>query len=97
MKASEHGQKRVHPTQKPVALVEWVFDYYKDVKTVLDLFGGSGSTLIASESQGKTCYMMEFEPHYCDVIIQRWQNFTGQIATLEATGQTFAALQAERD
>jgi len=96
IKASEHGQKRVHPTQKPVALVEWVFDYYKDVKTVLDLFGGSGSTLIASESQGKTCYMMEFEPNYCDVIIQRWQNFTGQTATLEENGQTFAALQAEQ-
>jgi len=91
IKASEHGQKRVHPTQKPVALVEWVFDYYKDVKTVLDLFGGSGSTLIASESQGKTCYMMEFEPHYCDLIITRWQNFTGQTATLEATGQPFRA------
>jgi len=91
IKASEHGQKRVHPTQKPVALVEWVFDYYKDVKTVLDLFGGSGSTLIASESQGKTCYMMELDPKYCDVIIQRWQNFTGQTATLEATGQPFRA------
>ena len=91
IKASEHGQKRVHPTQKPVALVEWVFDYYKDVKTVLDLFGGSGSTLIASESQGKTCRMMELDPKYCDVIIQRWQNFTGQTATLEATGQPFRA------
>lgn len=90
IKASEHGQRRVHPTQKPVALVEWVFDYYKDVSTVLDLFGGSGSTLIGAEKQSKSCYMMEFEPHYCDVIINRWQDFTGKEATLEATGETYA-------
>ena len=96
IKASEHGQKRVHPTQKPVALVEWVFDYYKDVSTVLDLFGGSGSTLIGAEKQGKDCYMMEFEPHYCDVIIKRWQDFTGEQATLEGTEKTFADLEAER-
>ncbi|MCK5444164.1 MAG: ParB N-terminal domain-containing protein [Rhodospirillaceae bacterium] len=85
IKASEHGQKRVHPTQKPVALIEWVFDYYKDIKTVLDLFGGSGSTLIAAEIQNKQCYMMEFTPHYCDVIIKRWQDFTGEVAILEST------------
>jgi DNA modification methylase len=96
IKASEHGQKRVHPTQKPVALVEWVFDYYKDVSTVLDLFGGSGSTLIGAEKQNKSCYMMEFEPHYCEVIIKRWQDFTGQTATLEATGQTYEEMIAER-
>lgn len=83
IKASEHGQKRVHPTQKPVALVEWVFEYYKDVSTVMDLFGGSGSTLIAAEKQKKSCYMMEFEPHYVDVIIKRWQDFTGKKAVHE--------------
>ena len=65
--------------------------------TVLDLFGGSGSTLIGAEQTGRDCRMMELDPRYCDVIITRWQNFTGQTATLEATGQTFAALQAERD
>ena len=96
IKASEHGQKRVHPTQKPVALVEWVFDYYKDVNTVLDLFGGSGSTLIAAERQGKQGFLMELTPHYCDVIIKRWQDFTGETATLEATGQKFSKLEAER-
>jgi DNA modification methylase len=79
-KGSEHGQARVHPTQKPVALAEWAFDYFKDVKSVLDLFGGSGSTLIACEKTRRKCYMMEFEPHYCDVIIKRWQDFTGQEA-----------------
>lgn len=82
IKNSEHGQKRVHPTQKPVALVEWVIDYYKDVKTVLDLFGGSGSTLLASEKKGVSCYMMELEPYYCDVIVKRWEDFTGKKAEL---------------
>ena len=96
IKESEKGQARVHPTQKPVALVEWVFDYYKDVSTVLDLFGGSGSTLMAAEKQGKVAFLMELETYYCDVIIKRWQDFTGQQATLEATGQTYDELKAER-
>jgi DNA modification methylase len=60
------------------------------------LFGGSGSTLIACETRDKDCYMMELSASYCDVIIQRWQDFTDQQATLEATGQTYDALQAER-
>lgn len=97
IKDSEKGQKRVHATQKPVALAEWVFDYYKDVKTVLDLFGGSGSTLIAAEKQGKQSFLMELMPAYCDVIITRWQDFTGQTATLEATGQTFEELKQQRE
>lgn len=96
MKDSERGQKRVHPTQKPVALVEWVFDYYKDIKIVLDLFGGSGSTLIAAESKKIQALLMEFEPIYADVIIERWQNFTGQEAILEATGQTFKSMKEAR-
>ena len=96
IKESEKGQARVHPTQKPVALVEWVFDYYKDVSTVLDLFGGSGSTLMAAEKQGKVAFLMELETYYCDVIIKRWQDFTGEQATLEGTEQTFADLEAER-
>jgi DNA modification methylase len=83
MKDSEKGQRRIHPTQKPVALAEWSFDYFKDFDNVLDLFGGSGSTLIACEKKHKNCYMMEFEPHYLDVIIKRWENFTGKKAELE--------------
>jgi DNA modification methylase len=82
MKASERGQHRIHPTQKPVALAEWSFDYFKEVNTVLDLFGGSGSTLIACEKTNRACYMMEFEPHYCDVIVKRWEDFTGKKAVL---------------
>lgn len=90
VKASEHGQKRVHPTQKPVKLAEWCFEQYgAECKTVLDLFCGSGSTLVACESSGKTGRMMELSPHYCDVIIKRWQDFTGKKATHAETGKTF--------
>jgi len=83
MKDSEKGQRRVHPTQKPVALAEWSFDYFKDFNNVLDLFGGSGSTMIACEKKNKNCFMMEFEPHYVDVIVKRWEQFTGKKAELE--------------
>jgi DNA modification methylase len=94
IKESERGQARVHPTQKPIALTEWCFDYYKDdLKNVLDLFGGSGSTLIACENKNKSCFMMEFTEHYCDVIINRWQNFTGKKATLESNGKTYEELK----
>jgi len=91
-KASERNQPRVHPTQKPVALAEWSFDYFKEVNTVLDLFGGSGSTLIACEKTNRSCFMMEFEPHYVDVIIKRWQEFTGKQAIHAEIGQEFGKL-----
>jgi len=81
-KDSERNQQRVHPTQKPVALAEWSFDYFREVSTVLDLFGGSGSTLMACEKTNRHCLMMEFEPHYCDVIVKRWEDFTGKKAVL---------------
>jgi DNA modification methylase len=89
IKDSERGQARVHPTQKPVALVEWVIDYYRDVKTVMDLFGGSGSTLIGCEKKGCDAFLMELEPYYCDVIVKRWQDFTGKEAVHAETGETF--------
>ena len=82
IKDSEMGQKRVHATQKPVALAEWVIDYYKDVNTVLDLFGGSGFNILACEKKNKTCYTMELMPEYCDVIVKRWEDFTGKKAVL---------------
>jgi len=81
-KDSERNQQRVHPTQKPIALAEWSFNYFKEVNSVLDLFGGSGSTLIACEKRNKQAYIMELDPHYCDVIIKRWEDFTGQKAQL---------------
>jgi DNA modification methylase len=83
LKSSERGEKRVHPTQKPVALAEWCLDEYgNESKTVLDLFCGSGSTLIACEIKKKSGYMMELSPHYCDVIVKRWEDFTGKKANL---------------
>jgi len=98
VKASEHGQKRVHPTQKPIALAEWCIDNYaEECMTVLDLFGGSGSTLIGCETRSKDAFVMELSPAYCDVIIKRWQDFTGEQATLEATGQTYEELKADRE
>lgn len=80
----EHDKKRCHPTQKPVELVTWFFDYFslKDKKNVVDLYGGSGSTLIAAEKIGKTAYVMELDPKYCDVIVKRWEDFTGKKAVL---------------
>ena len=91
-KNKEKGEDRLHTTQKPVALALWFFENWGSGLTcVIDLFGGSGSTLIACEKTARDCRMMELDPKYCDVIIQRWQNFTGQTATLEATGQPFRA------
>jgi 16S rRNA G966 N2-methylase RsmD len=89
VKASEHGQKRVHPTQKPTALAEWCFERYGEPKMVLDLFGGSGSTLIACEKTGRHARLMELDPKYCDVIVKRWQDFTGQKAVHAESGKTF--------
>lgn len=90
LKASERGQKRCHPTQKPVALAEWCFDEYaQDCMTVCDLFGGSGSTLIACETKQKCGFIMELSPSYCDVIIKRWQDYTGKKAIHADTGEAF--------
>jgi hypothetical protein len=84
IKASERGEKRVHPTQKPIALAEWCFEQYGDVDDiVLDLFGGSGSTLIACEKTNRRCFMMELSPAYCDVICLRYYNATGNIPMRE--------------
>jgi len=96
VKASECGQKRVHPTQKPVALAAWCFDRYgAECASVLDLFGGSGSTLIACEQKNKSGYIMELSTDYCDVIVRRWQEFTGKQATHAATGATFDEVMAD--
>ena len=82
----------LHPTMKPVALCEKAIEDGSQINgIVLDLFGGSGSTLIACEKSNRACRMMELDPKYCDVIIQRWQEFTGKTASLEATGEPFKA------
>lgn len=75
------GNSRVHPTQKPVKLAEWFFDRWgKEKNNVVDLFLGSGSTLLACEKTDRKCYGIEIDPHYCSVIIERWQQFTGEKA-----------------
>ena len=74
---------RLHPTMKPIALVaSAILDGTEPGMVVLDPFGGSGSTLIACEQTGRRCRMIEIDPHYCDVIIDRWEQFTGQKAVL---------------
>lgn len=87
----------LHPTVKPVALVA---DAIRDVSNrgelVLDVFGGSGTTLIAAEKTGRCARILELDPVYCDVIIQRWQKLTGKQATLFSSGETFETVKAHR-
>ena len=86
-KPSRNGE---HPTMKPVALFEYqMLNNTKGGDIVLDLFGGSGTTMLAAEKHGRVAYLMELDPKYCDVIVQRWQEFTGKTATLESNGQPF--------
>jgi site-specific DNA-methyltransferase (adenine-specific) len=75
------GKNKLHPTQKPISLAAKAIGNHKCI-TVLDLFGGSGSTLIAAEEMNKKAFVMELDPKYCDVIIERWEKLTGQKAEL---------------
>jgi DNA modification methylase len=87
---------RLHPTMKPVELIERALvNSSKAGDLVLDLFGGSGSTMIAAEKNGHLARLMELDPKYCDVIVRRWQDFTGKLAHLE-DGRTFARLELKR-
>jgi len=77
------GKTRVHPTQKPVGMLADILkDFSQENDSILDCFGGSGSTLIACEQLNRKCYMCELDPHYIDVIIDRWEKFTGEKAVL---------------
>ena len=81
----------VHPTQKPVELIEKAINNSsKGQDVVIDVFGGSGSTLIACEKTNRYCRMMELDPKYCDVIVKRWEEFTGKEAVLESSGKTYS-------
>jgi DNA modification methylase len=80
----------LHPTMKPVALVERAIRYSsKSRDIVLDLFGGSGTTMIAAERTGRRARLLELDPGYVDVIVRRWQETTGGSASHEASGQRF--------
>lgn len=86
-KGEEKEEARGHATPKPIELcARGVKSSSREGEIVLDVFGGSGSTMIACEQLNRSCYMMELEPHYCDVIIARWEKFTGQKAELEKGG-----------
>ena len=79
-KPSRNGE---HPTMKPVALFEYqMLNNTKGGDMVLDLFGGSGTTMLAAEKHGRHAYLMELDPKYCDVIVKRWEDFTGKTAVL---------------
>lgn len=86
-----------HPMTKPVELIERALtNSSKKGDIVVDLFAGSGSTLIACERTGRKARVMELDPRYCDVIVHRWQEATGKQAMLEKTGQAFAEVQSDR-
>ena len=76
------GEEKQHITMKPQPVMIWCLGFLPDNANILDVFGGSGSTLIAAEQTNKTCYMMELDPKYCDVIVTRWENLTGLKAEL---------------
>lgn len=88
---------RIHPTQKPVSLVEWIFKRFKyDCSTVADYFGGSGSTLIAAEKHDSRAYVMEYDPKFMDGIILRWEAYTGKKAIHIESGKSYEDLKGER-
>lgn len=81
MHENKPAKSELHPTMKPVALMErQIENSSKENEIVLDLFGGSGTTLIACENKHRKCYMMEYDQHYADVIIKRWEDLTGKKA-----------------
>ncbi|MBE0455727.1 MAG: site-specific DNA-methyltransferase [Roseovarius sp.] len=87
----------LHPTMKPVALIERALrNSSQRGDLVLDSFGGSGTTLIAAETTGRRAALLELDPKYVDVIVRRWQEFTGQEAVLDGDGQSFTQVMTER-
>lgn len=97
IRADKPAKNADHPTMKPVDLIVGMLENSsRPADTVLDLFGGSGSTLIACEKMGRRARLMELDPRFCDVIVNRWQQFTGKTAVLEADGRTFDQVRGAR-
>jgi DNA modification methylase len=95
--AGRSAELAMHPTVKPVALVaDAIRDCSRRGEVVLDCFGGSGSTLIAAEKTGRCARLIEFDPLYCDTIVQRWQAYTGKQASCFATHVPFEEVAAAR-
>jgi len=87
----------LHPTMKPVAVVERaILNSSKIRDIVLDPFGGSGTTLMAAERTGRRARLIELDPKYVDVVVQRWQEQTGQSARLEQSGQSFSKMASKK-
>lgn len=95
--AQRDADLAMHPTVKPVAMVQdAIQDCSRRGEIVLDVFGGSGTTLLAAEACGRKARILELDPIYCDTIIQRWQDRTGRAAVLAQTGETFDGLTSQR-
>jgi DNA modification methylase len=95
--AGRSEELAMHPTVKPVTLVaDAIRDCSRRGETVLDGFGGSGSTLIAAEKTGRAARLIEYDPFYCDTIVRRWEKFTGKRATLLDVGDAFEDVADER-
>ena len=88
---------RIHPTAKPVELIERaLLNSSTAGDVVADLFGGSGSTLIGCERRQRKARLMEIDPRYCDATVRRWQAYTGKQAVLDRDGRRFDAMERER-
>ena len=86
-----------HPTQKPIDLMRRpILNHTKHGELVYEPFLGSGTTLAAAEVTGRTCYGIELDPKYVDVVVQRWQQLSGKEAVLEGDGRTFGQIGEER-
>jgi DNA modification methylase len=97
-RAGRDADLEMHPTVKPTALViDAIKDCSRRGDIVLDAFSGSGTTIIAAHKSRRRAYAIELDPLYIDVAIRRWQTFTGEAATLSATGETFAAVEERGD
>lgn len=90
-------QDGIHPTQKPIAIFDRPIQFHtKPGEVCLEPFSGSGTQLVAAERLGRRCFAMEISPAFVDAGLMRWQRASGKVATLESTGQSFAAVAAER-
>jgi len=97
-RAGRDADLEMHPTVKPTALViDAIKDCSRRGDIVLDAFSGSGTTIIAAHKCRRRARVIELDPLYVDVAIRRWQTFTGEAATLAATGETFAAVEERGD
>ncbi|MBN9546987.1 MAG: site-specific DNA-methyltransferase [Alphaproteobacteria bacterium] len=95
--ATRQAELAMHPTVKPVSLIaDLIRDCSERGGLVLDLFGGSGSALLAAERTGRRARLVELDPAYVDLTIRRWQQLTGRDAVLEGTGKTFNQIEQEK-